>query len=463
MQLFANIRENRLLAFLLFLFVALAVGFCYVAGCDNPEWIVNRLGLSQAGLPKYEALKFLGIVLGGVLIAIQAVIANKRANAMQQTAQAQADAAIAQAKATEEHAKANQHTEQGQRQERLKNAIEHLGHESDSVRMGGAYELFHLARDTRDRDAKELRQTVLDILCAHIRRTTRERCYRKEYYSKPSVEVQSLLTLLFVQGHNVFRELRINLRESWLNGAGLPKARLEKAALTGVYLQGAYLREAQLLEADLREAHLQRVNFGGAQLPGVVLHAAFLQGAHLEDACLRGAYLVRAHLQGANLGSAQLQAADLGRARLQGAYLGEAHLQGTYLYEAQLQGVCLELTHFQGAEFSGADLRGAISRLVEYSGTFAEHMKRLVGRGSDVTGATFEGGLEPQDVNALVKGMTEEKAEGLRERLTSHIDRPPSHLLTMRRGAVTGAFTEEEADKWIAEYEEGMTEVPGAD
>ena len=41
---------------------------------------------------------------------------------------------------------------------------------SDSVRLGGAYELFHLAQDT-----EELRQTVLDILYAHIRRTTGER------------------------------------------------------------------------------------------------------------------------------------------------------------------------------------------------------------------------------------------------------------------------------------------------
>ena len=52
--------------------------------------------------------------------------------------------AIALNPATEHQAQANETTEQGQRQERLKNAIEHLGHESASVRLGGAYELFHL-------------------------------------------------------------------------------------------------------------------------------------------------------------------------------------------------------------------------------------------------------------------------------------------------------------------------------
>ena len=152
--------------------------------------------------------------MGGVLVALQALMSYKRAKAMEKTAEAQADAAKAQADAVSK-------TEQGQRQDRLKNAIEHLGHESDSVRLGGAYELFHLAKDTLGEDTENLRQTVLDILCAHIRRTTGESKYREAHKSKPSEEIQSLLTLLFVQKHEVFKGCHINLQESWLNGADL--------------------------------------------------------------------------------------------------------------------------------------------------------------------------------------------------------------------------------------------------
>ena len=106
-------------------------------------------------------------------------------------------------------AEANRTTEWGQRQERFKNAIEHLGHNSDSVRLGGAYELFHLVQDNKD-----LRQTVMDILCAHIRRTTGERKYREDYPSKPSEEVQSLLTLLFVEEHEAFKAVESICREA---------------------------------------------------------------------------------------------------------------------------------------------------------------------------------------------------------------------------------------------------------
>ena len=203
-------------------------------------------------------------------------------------------------------------TEQGQRQERLKNAIEHLGHKSDSVRLGGAYELFHLAEETEN-----LRQTVLDILCAHIRHTTHENDYQKEHRWGPSEEIQSLLTLLFVQEYHVFKGSNVNLRGSWLKGADLEEARLQGADLSWVRLQGANLQAARLQEADLLAARLQE-----ASLLGV-----WLQEAHLQRAWLQGANLWGAGLQGANLLIAKLQGAHLWRAGLQGANLQGAMLK----------------------------------------------------------------------------------------------------------------------------------------
>lgn len=167
----------------------------------------------------------------------------KRAKAMEDTAKSQADAVLK--------------TEQGQQQERFRNAIEHLGHEKDSVRLGGAYELFHLAEDT-----EELRQTVLDILCAHIRQTTGEYEYQKKYkvpedvedVSEPSEEVQSLLNLLFVQEHDVFKGLRADLRGSWMIGADLGMARLENAVLVGVDLHPSEaIRLMQRIGAEPRK------------------------------------------------------------------------------------------------------------------------------------------------------------------------------------------------------------------
>ena len=243
-------------------FVVLLATFLLVMVSDSVEGHISQLlGLHT----KNPILKFLGIGMGGVLLALQALMSYRRAKALEDTVR---------------------NAGQGQRQDRLKNAIEHLGHPSDSVRLGGAYELFHLAEETKD-----LCKTVLDILCAHIRQTTGEDEYQKKHPSKPSEEIQSLLTLLFVQEHKVFTGLHINLQGSWLNGADLQGAHLEKADLTKTWLQGAQLQKAWLQGAELSNAQLQRA----------VLFRTLLQEAQLWEAGLQEAWLLEAWLQGANL------------------------------------------------------------------------------------------------------------------------------------------------------------------
>ena len=402
------------------------------------EWIGGLLGITDDN-NKNEILKFLGVGMGGVLIAIQAVQSYMRAKAME-------DAANAQAKATVEQAKANENAERGLRQERLKNAIEHLGHVSVSVRLGGAYELFHLAQDTPN-----LRQTAMDILCAHIRRTTGEAEYREKHLLKPSEEIQSLLTLLFVQEHEVFKGLYINLQGSWLNGAELREARLEEANLVGVCLPGANLQEAHLQGAILRDAQLQGANLAMTLLPNANLHRAQLQGAGLMRAVLPWAFLQEAQLHGAILVGAYLK----------GAILTEAHLEGVDLVGANLEGAYLEEAHLQGAVFYETHLKGVTSNKPEPPfDKFVERIRGLVGRQSDLSGVIFAGGLSGEDVDSIIEGLPDDKAEYLREKLAPHIGQPKSHELPQDSEAITGAYSAEEAEEWIAEYEKAMSNVP---
>ena len=128
-----KIKENLFLIFQTALIVLLIflVGVFVVVMCfEDPKRSFKLLGVSGSENPKYEVLKFLGIGMGGVLVALQALMSYKRAKAMEKTAEAQADAAStqadaakAQARATEEQARANENTEQGLRQERLKTLL----------------------------------------------------------------------------------------------------------------------------------------------------------------------------------------------------------------------------------------------------------------------------------------------------------------------------------------------------
>ena len=405
-------RSQTLQFLLIVLLIVLAAVFVAVLVSKSLEaCVLESLGLEEDA--KYEALKFLGISMGGILIALQALMSYKRAKAMEKTAKSQADAVLK--------------TEQGQRQDRLKNAIEHLGHESDSVRLGGAYELFHLAQDTED-----LCQTALNILCDHIRRTTGESEYRKTHESKPSEEIQSLLTLLFVQEQEVFKDCYINLQGSWLNGAELFNANLRWAELSGTHLQGV-------------------------SLPGAYLHGALLLKAQMQ-----GAYLVRARLQGASLYGAQLQGANLGRAWLHGADLEEAQLQGVNLATAQLQGAILGDVQLQEAHLKGVQLQGAGCE-EDISDSFAQRMRQSIGKESDLSWVIFAGGLSQDDVDSFVKSLSNEEESELRKKLAAHIGKPESKKLPKNSGAITGSYTEEDAEKWIAEYEKTMSEVPEDD
>ena len=136
---------NFFLIFQNILIVVLVLLLSIFLGIVGSDSFADFMYKHLTGGNRYYALQFLGIGMGGILVALQALMAYKRAKALEDTASAQAEAAKsqaaaakAQADATKEQAKANQNTEQGQRQERLKNAIEHLGHDKESVRLGGA-------------------------------------------------------------------------------------------------------------------------------------------------------------------------------------------------------------------------------------------------------------------------------------------------------------------------------------
>ena len=402
--------SNVLIVLLIVLLICLLAAFAGVMFAESPEWAFRLFGLSE----KFRILNFLGVTMGGILLAIQAVLSYKRAKAME-------DAANAQAGATAEQAKANQNTEKGLRQERLRNAIEHLGHDSDSVRLGGAYELFHLAQDTDD-----LRQTVLDILCAYIRRTTGEDEYRVQHKSKPSEEIQGLLTLLFVQEHEVFKGLHINLQGSWLNGADLGGAHLAEANLAGAHMRAT----------DLGDSYLQGSNLNGAQM----------QAIDLSRSCLQSSTMARTQMQGAYL---------LGT-RMQGAYLSETQMQGAYLYRTEMQGTLFAKVHMQGAGNSVWDI----------DMSFPERIKKAIGKESDFSEVILRGGLSQENVDFLAKGLSDARkdcpdtgvsycgdAQMLREMLEPHIDKPTDWNLREGMEVYTGSYTKEEAEVWIAVYD----------
>ena len=87
-------------------------------------------------------------------------------------------------------------------------------------------------------------------------------------------------------------------------------------------------------------------------------------------------------------------------------------------------------------------------------------MRGAIGEETDLSTVIFSGELSQKNVDDLVKDfLSDEKAEELRRELEDHIGQPQNFELP-GHNVITGSYTEEEAEQWIAEYEEAIPEVP---
>ncbi len=213
-----------------------------------------------------ETAKFVAYLLGGGFLLWQVRASSKRAKAAEDTASAMQQTANL--------------TEKGNIAERFKNAIEHLGGKSASVRMGGVYALHHIAQDV-----EEYRERVFEILCAHIRETTTQDGYKPQEVLdsetdvsviRPSVEIGSILNLLFhwLPDRRIYKKYRASLEHANLIGAILINSDLREVFLPFANLEGAFLSDANLQDAILSFSNLHGARLNNTNLQGADLSSA---------------------------------------------------------------------------------------------------------------------------------------------------------------------------------------------
>jgi hypothetical protein len=148
-----------------------------------------------------------------------------------------------------------------QRDGRFSTGVELLGHKSQSVRIGGVYNLFFLAKE----NPIEYKESVFEILSFHVKDII-------DNSSKEPVtnEIQTIIDLLLkkYEGEFVFPGCVI---KSW-NGLNLFMANFSAANLF----------QANLAGANLVGAHIAEANFSGANLSGAYLTGAYLSKIDLS-------------------------------------------------------------------------------------------------------------------------------------------------------------------------------------
>jgi uncharacterized protein YjbI with pentapeptide repeats len=235
---------------------------------------------NQAIKSVIEAIKIIATVFGGIAILLNVYYGAKRAKALEKNAIAATQNAIAATKNAEI-------AEQGQLTERFTKAIEQLGSDNLSIRLGGIYALERIAKDSvRDH------WTIMEVLSAFVRENAslkedleEENAEGEQQPQKLRTDIQAALTVIGrrdSEKHPPNQSLDLsnsdirgaNLSESNLQGVNLKKANLQDVNFDRAYLQGAILKEAnlknanfyntKLQETDLRKANLQEACFLGA-------------------------------------------------------------------------------------------------------------------------------------------------------------------------------------------------------
>jgi uncharacterized protein YjbI with pentapeptide repeats len=161
--------------------------------------------------------------------------------------------------------KQNEQIEIGQKQlrdNRFSSGVNLLGNKNESIRMGGAYNLYFLARDF-----DEYRKCVCEILCGHIRTITSKMEYLKKHEKKPSNEIQTILNLLFQKQYElIFDECKKNLEGVTLNGAIFSEAVISDVNFVDAILCNVNFDQAVCNKLDFLRAKLKHVKFGHTSL-----------------------------------------------------------------------------------------------------------------------------------------------------------------------------------------------------
>jgi len=285
-------------------------------------------------------------VFGGIAILFNVYYGAKRAKALEKNAIAATENAIAATKNAEV-------AEQGLITERFTKAIEQLGSDNISIRLGGIYALESIAEYSKKHHWSErYHWTIMEVLSAFVRvkpplkeDLEDKKTEGEQQPQKLRTDIQAALTVIGRRKTEKDPEnQRLDLSKVNIAGAELMKAQL----------QGAFLYEANLQKANLIDANLQGVNLKGTNLQGVNLNGANLQGVNLNGANLQGAELRGAELQKAELRGTKLQKAVLNEAELQGAILDGANLKRAFLNGANLEGAFLDVAYLEGANLSEA-------------------------------------------------------------------------------------------------------------
>lgn len=246
-------------------------------------------------------------------------------------------------------------SQEGQITDRFSRAVDQLGSDDLTIRLGGIYSLERIARDS-PRDYGP----VMEVLTAFVRQ---ESPVAAGAAATPVTAVPRMApdvrAVLKVIGRRTPAQVAVELEEGAdcldLTGVSAVGANLINANLRNTCWDRSDLRGAQMMGANLVDT-----TFSGSDLSQQAnLQDATASGSIFNDANLASSNLTNTDLEGANLQSADLTQTILDKTKFANANLLRADFSRASIIGASFSGANLANASFDGASLFGADLTGA--------------------------------------------------------------------------------------------------------
>lgn len=221
-------------------------------------------------------------------------------------------------------------------------AVELLGSDQTTVRIGGLYGLERIAQTS-----SQYQWQIAEVLTNYVKeRSILPNTFRADLQKIIPIKKDIQIALKIIS--TLLTDFPIDDRTIDLSNSNLNEADLSEAHLNGIKFTGSELKRA-----NFSKAQAVKVNFSLAYL-----NDAILRKTNLQDAILIGSHLERVDFSDANLVNANLSSADLERAKLMGTNLSGANLINANLSSADLEGANLKAANLVGAYLFGTNLQG---------------------------------------------------------------------------------------------------------
>ena len=413
---------------IIFIMAVIILGLVFIV--DLSEYFFGGIKNSNA---KGEYLKTILQISGGIVIILGAYQSLKIVDSMNDN---------------------NKLVEKGNIAERFKNAIAMLEEKNSNTCLGGIYSLDNIAKDN-----EEYREQVFNILISFINNKTKDMSswdeipIPKRFDVSPSIEVQTIIKILFSKDKILYRNLLGDFKDSKLYGGNFDDMNFTNCSFSDVEFQNSSFRKTFFINCNVN-----RTNYTYSQ----IINADFT-GSKIYKSILECCFFTFTHFTAARIKETSFICSNINTTDFQGSIAQLCSFNGAKLVYFRHD---VNKFSFNGANINGASIKGMnviggiIAKGAKFdvsqpASNFITYIESYIGNK-----------LEFNSANAI-----EEFPESEYERLKYLLEDPLpeskifNHTLKLSlkpsgwKFSDTGVFTKEDCNKLINKYDETLKKV----